>query len=71
MGKDFAASGRLGMSRRWCSQCQAEREGSHRHGDPLELLTREELLELVRGLTDPAQIPEPTSFTPAPSVPLC
>ncbi len=38
------------MTRRWCHECQAEREAWHVHGDPLEALDREELLRMVRAL---------------------
>lgn len=37
-------------SRRWCEDCQAEREAAHVHGDRLEALSRDELLALVRVL---------------------
>jgi hypothetical protein len=34
----------------WCQGCQAVKPPSHRHGDPVEKLSRDELLSLVRVL---------------------
>lgn len=56
--------------RRWCEDCCAEREDWHRHGDPLEQLTWEELLVIAR-LPATTVLPEPKRSSLSPGVPKC
>lgn len=40
---------------RWCAACGGFREPVHVHGDPLELLSRDQLLSALREVLYPTQ----------------